>query len=539
MGEPTTESRWQSGLVVLACAAYACGLTLSDPDLWGHTLYGLRAVEQGVAAERTDPFAYTVEHSPWVNHEWLVEWQFGWLWSRFGNTGLWWWRNAMVAVVFAATWVAARRANASTAGVVAVVVPTAICLSQFACFIRPQLATYALLAVTLVVCRRFAESTRPPLSIWVLPPLMVLWTNLHGGFLAGLGILLIVWLDSLRRAWSDPTRRRGACEFGFVVLLGTLGTFATPYGPELHQMLWYHLGTGQIVSEWQPVWATRLAPAYAVPFVLPVVALVGSRRWTLLEAAILTVVAFQAAMHLKHVALLCVTCLILLPGPMSDVTRSVFRRIHAQWSGPGRGGVRWAATTAILLIVGGLQLQSTLPMWRHGIRPWDVAVSTTGYVPGVPVAAVRFLNENGLAGNVVTDYGWAQFVIWHLHPESRIAFDGRYRTVYPPQLEREYVEFVNAVEGAEGEMALLDGYDTDIVLVSTTRRAVVQYVAERSDWMRVFEDEQSVVFVRAETARLHALAEATSPARTPAVTWEIFPGVSGPQMNVNESVSAR
>ena len=41
------ERRFLLAAIWIACVVFVCGLTIADPDLWGHTLYGLRASEQG------------------------------------------------------------------------------------------------------------------------------------------------------------------------------------------------------------------------------------------------------------------------------------------------------------------------------------------------------------------------------------------------------------------------------------------------------------------------------------------------------------
>lgn len=524
-----SESRWQVGLLALACGVYLCGLTIADPDLWGHTLYGLRAIERGVLVERTDPFSYTVEGGEWINHEWFVEWQFGWLWGEFGNLGLVWWRNLVVALTLGiAIWTAR---TASVAGMVAVFAPLSICLSQFTCFARPQLATYALLAATLAIVRQYAA--RGGRAIWALPPLFVLWTNLHGGFLAGLGVLFIVGLELVRRAWFGEERTSKAVTFGLVALACGIGTLLTPYGYSLYRMLWYHLGTEQIVSEWRPLWATRFAPAYYVAFIPPVIAFAWSRRWTWLDLVLVLVVAVQAAMHLKHVALLAVTGLVVLPVPMSDAVRRLFPGIHAQWSVPERRWLRWTGTAAVLLIIAGLQLRSTLPLWSRGVRPWDIAVSTRGDSPGVPLRAIRHLDREGLHGNIVTEYGWAQFVIWHCHPRSRIAFDGRYRTVYPAKIEEAYTAFVTGEDDPQAD-DLVDDRTTDIVLLSTNRRRALEAMRGRRGWETAYEDEQAVLFVREKDV---GSAEQKG---TVAAEWEVFPGrpVHAPTAPPVGSVSA-
>ena len=87
-GIPDGERKRILAVTTLACILFASSMTMGDPDLWGHTLYGIRAHEQGVLVERTDPFSYTAQGAEWVNHEWLTEMAYGLLWTNFGNSGL-------------------------------------------------------------------------------------------------------------------------------------------------------------------------------------------------------------------------------------------------------------------------------------------------------------------------------------------------------------------------------------------------------------------------------------------------------------------
>ena len=73
---------------------------IDDSDTWWHLASGrLIAAERAVA--HGDPFSYTAPGAIWINHEWLTEYQFGWLWRHAGNAGLWMWRNLMVLIVIA------------------------------------------------------------------------------------------------------------------------------------------------------------------------------------------------------------------------------------------------------------------------------------------------------------------------------------------------------------------------------------------------------------------------------------------------------
>ena len=384
---------WLTLLVWTVAYVFVCGLILADPDLWGHTLYGLRAWEQGVLAERTDPFSYTAPQVVWINHEWLTELQLAWAYTGFGNTGLWMWRNLWVLIVFACAAAELRRQRANLAASTVLLLYGAECLSQFVVFARPQVPTLALFTLFLLILKRHADGASRR-EIWGIPLLMMLWVNLHGGFLAGLGVIAVYGLldiaNRLRTGWHWNL---DSLSLPLVGLLTGLATLVNPYGYQLHMMLWDHLATEQFVVEWQPLWAARQASTYYVPLVLLVLSLPLSRRWSLGDALILLVIGSQAVSHIRHVSLLAAACLILLPGPLSDSLPRLFQHLTSVLDRPGRWYLRVLGVCGAAGILVILQIRGTVDLWRHGLAPWDVGVESRSPVPGMPVRAVKLLKQ--------------------------------------------------------------------------------------------------------------------------------------------------
>lgn len=517
--------------ILVWCVAFVfvCGLVLADPDLWGHTLYGIRAWNQGVLAEATDPFSYTAPQAPWVNHEWLTELQLALIWTHFGNCGLWLWRNLLVLVVLLCVAAELRRQQANLAASTLLLLYGAECLSQFVIFIRPQVPTLAIFTLTLLILKRHSDRVAR-WEIWALPPLMVVWTNLHGGFLAGLGVIglyaMLDVVDHLRTGWRWNS---ATIALPAVALLAGLATLVSPYGYHLHLMLWEHLATEQFVVEWQPLWAARQAPTYYVPLVLLGLALPFSRRWSWTDALVLAVIGSQAMSHIRHVSLLAIACLILLPGPLSESLPRLFRHLTSVLQQPGRWPLRvlLVGITAGLLVV--LQVRSTIDMWQHGLKPWDVGVESRSPVPGMPVRAVTFLKREKLSGNLLTDYGWAQFLFWHA-PEFKLAFDGRYRTVYSSQLESEFLSFQRTGRDRPRETPMLDRYPTEIVLLPAGSGAA-SYLPLREDFVEIYRDNQAVVWVK-RRLRFEPLIRRRSTGPLPVVQsplWQPFPANTSPR----------
>lgn len=500
-----SERRVLIGAVLVSAVVFSCSLTLADPDLWGHTLYGLRAIDQGVLTERFDPFSYTAAGASWVNHEWLAEYQFGWLWKTFGAIGLSTWRNLAVLIVFLVAAWSIRASRASVASAVLLLVLSAECLSDFVVFVRPQLATFALFAVTLAILSRHWE--RPDIrSLWLLPLLMAAWVNLHGGFLAGLGMIGLFTAGWMVRAYKNRGEWRAARRMMVVCGLAVGATLINPYGVELQRMLWHHLWTTQSVREWQALWQTSQSPVYYVPFLLVGIAFAASRRWRWIDLAVMIVVGWQAVSHLRHIALLCIAAMVLLPGPLSDGLDRLFPHIRRQFAGREHRWKRVAAVVSVVVFLAVLQIRGSAELWKAGVAPWNIGVETRSQVPGMPLAAVELLKQEQFSGNLVTDYGWGQFVIWHLHPRIAVAFDGRYRTIYPADVEREFMAFHERNSTGKGSTEpIIDTFPTEIALLPV-KGAAARRLAERSDWVELYRDEQAVLFV-AELPKFAELIE--------------------------------
>lgn len=482
-----------------ACLLFLGAVTLADPDLWGHTYYGLRALELGVLAESSDPFSYTAPGAAWVNHEWLTELTLACCWNVGGNPGLVLWRNFWLLVLF---WLVDRLLRAEgvrlPAAWLLLFFNTAV-LGNFVIFVRPQLVTYVGFLITLTLLRQNWET--PTRGCWCLPPLMMLWTNFHGGFLAGVALVWLFALAATLRWLGDQQRTDLKLWWGLAMAVA-LATFVNPYGPRLHGMLWEHLITKQLIAEWQPLWSLTPSAVYFVPYGLSFLALGWSRCWRWIDFLVLVVVGWQAASHVRHVALFCLATLVLLPLPLSHALEQLFPSLHARWSTPERAGWRWISACGLAGFLLFLHLRGTWQMMQDGIRPWDVAVETRSGVPGMPVAAVSAMRNAGLKGNLVTDYGWGQFVIWWLWPEMKVAYDGRYRTVYPLAIEQAYVELMQAGDRGATSTPLLDAFPTTHVL-APRKTGLERTLRKRADWQAVYEDEQCVLFAQ----RQHELAE--------------------------------
>ena len=161
------------------------------------------------AVPRVDPFS-SVAGQPWFAWEWLYDVAAGWLDSVAGLNGVVLFTALIIAGLFG--WVFRLMLRRGTNVFVALVL---LLLAASAAMIhfqaRPHVVSWFLTVVWFWILesteKRFADfhsdfsehsairSRRLPL--WLLPLLMLVWVNVHGGFLVGFVLLGIYWFGAV------------------------------------------------------------------------------------------------------------------------------------------------------------------------------------------------------------------------------------------------------------------------------------------------------------------------------------------------------
>jgi hypothetical protein len=173
---------WRLAPLYVAAAAFAIAVSLpgGDPDTYWHLASGKWMVEHGQLL-RADVFSSTVIGAPYSVGEWLGELAIYGSYLLGGWAGIAVLRATLIAVgAFFITRVALRFAPAPFALAITAV---ALALSEISWTDRPQLFTFALFPLMLDLL--FAARAGRTRLLFVVPPLILLWTNLHGGYARG------------------------------------------------------------------------------------------------------------------------------------------------------------------------------------------------------------------------------------------------------------------------------------------------------------------------------------------------------------------
>ncbi len=447
--------KWATVLAMALGCAIPLSLNLVDPDLWGHVQYGQDWLAEG-ELPRTASHTFTAVDHPWINHENLAELAFATGYQVLGTRGLlivkclW-----GMAILLSMAWVAQRH-KVHAFAVWPLMLLIAANLQAFFP-LRPQLLSFALCALTLVLLdRAFCDWQRLKRvhwhTLWALPLVFVVWVNAHGGFALGLcivgaylgGRIVEVLIQERSAAWPR------ALTLSVLGLSCVAATLANPYGWELHRWLVMSLGQARPeITEWAP-------PKMADPIfwqwigllAVTLISYVATRlRRDWVQIAILLIVAWQSAMHLRHIAFLALLCGFWLPvhlqSALSRLRPSSDTKLPVMTLSPW---LRRLAVAALLLSIG---LQSFALRRQFSNFP----VERNRY----PVDALQFMADRDLTGKLVVSFNWAQYAIAALSPDMQVAFDGRFRTCYPQEVVDMHFDFLLGEFGGKRSRSAASG----------------------------------------------------------------------------------
>jgi hypothetical protein len=269
-----------TGLALLFVAAVVGVAGTIGPDARWLGALGRTIAHGGIP--RGVPFAAAPSAS-WPNVPALAELVFSGLAGALGDRGLL--LAQLVAVTFGLVVLSrdARSSGARETGVaaaLAVLVPAAL-LALVG--IKAQLFSLALFPLLAALLR--AEARRPSRRVWLLVPLVALWSNLHGAVLLGLAVALVyLGLHRLRRRPLES------------VLVGAAAVLALCATPALERTPRYYLGVAgsEAAKRGYGLWAP-LSPSSGFDLLLVAgalvlaVAFVRARppAWELVAAALL------------------------------------------------------------------------------------------------------------------------------------------------------------------------------------------------------------------------------------------------------------
>jgi len=457
-----------------------------DPDFWWHLRIGRWMVEHGRLPSQ-DLFTYTVSTHVWTDHEYLTEILMWLTYSTIGLTAL---CIAFGLLTWAGFWLIYMQVRRQPFVFIGVGLAIAAVAGSPIWGPRAQMITFALSCLELYWLQGYLAGRSRALNLF--PLVMVLWANLHGGWVIGfawLGVALVAELMSWAWDQDNPAHRMHVRRLAVIGLASAVAVAATPHFLSLYPYPFQTQGSEaqqRLIVEWA---SPNFHDLFLRPFeamVFLVIAGFALRRPTLYQFLLTAAALFLALQSVRNVALF-----VAAVTPVMITTYGEWWKEFAaarKWSYDLPPRKLFAVITAVVLIF--IALITTLRVANNLGPAHQQSMDSESY----PVAAADWLAAHPDVGTrMYNQYGWGGYLANRFYPDqNRRVFIFGEAALMGDQLLNEYQD----VQTLRPDWKqVLDRYGVDYIVYNKDA-ALSNVLATQPGWTLVYQDRVAVIYVR-------------------------------------------
>jgi len=468
-----------------------------DGDMWWHLRAGQETIAQR-APLLEDTFSFTRSGAPWVNHSWLSQVGMKVLFGCFAYYGL----TLGVALLAVGSLLVVLLQMEGPSILKAFLLIFAGVVAAPVWSPRPQ--TTSLLMLALVSYVLYLYKRRGNNRLWMLPVLMMVWSNLHGGYVLGflcIGAMLAgEVLNHLLGYKGDKVLSR---KRWLVLLAWTVGSglvvLINPNGIDMW-LIPFQTVEVQVLQSLIAEWASpnfhdlTQTPLLWMTFALFIAAGLSDEKLDGTDIVGVTGFGMMAFIARRNF------------GPFALVSLPVLSRhlwaAFQQWRERitlPKKVVEFVESRQAKEMVNTSTVQRTMNLLVIALFGLIAAgkvvgvshpVLVEGYLKQIyPVKALTWMQENDIQGNVLNEYNWGGYMDWFL-PEVPVFVDGR-TDLYGDEV---LGQWLNMVQGGEGWQEDLGDWQIDAVLLMPERPLAVELIDQ--GWEVEYADEKAIFLSR-------------------------------------------
>jgi hypothetical protein len=490
----------------LTCGVLAPRL-LWDAGIGWHIRNGQQMLQMH-AITRVDSFSSVMNGQAWYAWEWLYDAVIATIHSPMGLNGVVFFSALVIAVTFTLVLRLALRRGASLP-----IATVLLLISIGACSIhllaRPHLISWLFAVVWFQVVDSAASHPEKCRRLYWLPVLMLIWVNVHGGFVFGLVLLVIYilggWFQYFASGEADDRRGIGALhkQLGIVTVLSVLATFVNPYGYKLHQHIYGYLADRFLMNHIDEFLSPNFhhvpQQCFEILLLIAVLALAVSYRKLPVSQLLVVLFAISSGMFASRNLPISSLLLVLIIAPLLSETfaaigersgvapwlRLAFQSFHSfgkrmQRMETSFRGHLWPVTGVIVCL---------WICWHGGMLGSNQLMDAHFDAGRFPVQAVEVIAYRGVKAPIFSPDIWGGYLIYELYPKTKVVVDDRH-DLYGSHFFKDYLKVIQVQPGWD---KVLDEQHVTRVL-TPTQSSLAVLLRQSPQWVVVHEDDTAVFF---------------------------------------------
>jgi hypothetical protein len=495
-------------LLGLSCGALGRVL-LRDGGTGWHIRNG-QLMLQMHAITRVDPFSASVSGQPWYAWEWLYDLLIAAIHNVLGLNGVVFYSAAIMAATFVLVFHLAMRRGGSLP-ITFFLLVLSLGASAIHFLARPHLVSWLFTVIWFELLDSAASERDPEKErrLFYLPVLMLLWVNLHGGFLLGfalLGVYLIGGaIEYFSRREEREVVRRWLKRLGLVSVLSALATFVNPYGYKLHLHIYRYLSDrflmDSVIEFRSPDFHNVAQQCFAVLLLVTIAALASARRKPAPSQLLVILFAAYSGLYATRnlpvsSMLLTLTIAPLLSESMAKASenatiaprlRGLLSRLHGFSMRMEKLELRFQGHLWLVLVFA-LGLWACAHRGRIGSTQWINAYFDS---KRFPVEAAEVIAQRDIREPIFCPDQWGGYLIYRLYPQTKVLVDDRH-DLYGDQFFKDYLKVVFVQPDWQ---KVLDERHVNWVLMQKNS-SLGTILGQTPGWKRIYEDATAVLFHR-------------------------------------------
>jgi hypothetical protein len=464
------------------------------------------------AVTRVDVFSYTMNGRPWLAWEWLYDLIIGAIHKWLGLNGVVFFTALAIALTFALTF-RILLAHGSLLQISLVLLLLAMGASMIHFLARPHVLSWLFTVIWfhLLDSAEFSPQTRR--WLFLLPVLMLLWVNLHGGFLFGLALVGLYWLAAMIGCWRSKLadEKRSAVtwikQLSAVATLSFLTTFANPHGYRLHAHIYRYLSNRFLmnhIDEFRsPDFHGVAQECFAVLLVVTIIAFYVAHRKIRASQWLVVLFASYSGLYASRNLPVASILLILVAGPLLSAA-VCDAASNAELPDRTRGFLSWCSSFSSRM--GSLEQSLREHLWPAAALLFGHFVCMQSGRIGshqlmnahfdekrFPVQAAEVIAKSGIHAPIFTLDSWGGYLIYRFYPERKLFVDDRH-DLYGEQFLREYLTAIRLAPG--WDRVLNEQHINWVLMPEGSSLANMLEVTRR--WRVVYSDQLAILFEREE-----------------------------------------